>query len=138
MTDNMPMSDAKAQGWIAAFASEPPLYTLFPVKLANGNSVPGVHVVCSGCNGRISGDRIHGRVIQSLPDVVTISAHGYCEECKRMTHIDCRFRVRKDETLIEWLAANGCWQARELRQPTAVEKIVGSARRLVEWIRTTR
>ena len=138
MTDNMPMSDAKARGWIAAFASEPPLYTLFPVKLANGKSVPGVHVVCSGCNGRISGDRIHGRVIQSLPDVVMVSASGFCEPCNRMTHIDCRFRVQKDKTVVEWLASNGHWQTRELRKPTVVEKITRGAGRLVEWFRATR
>jgi hypothetical protein len=138
MTDNIGMSEARTRGWITAFANEPPLHTQFPIKLINGKSVPGVHVVCSCCNGQISGDRIHGRVIQSLQHVVTVSANGYCQACDRMTHIDCRFRARKDETLIEWLATNGHWQARELRQPTVVEKLIRGARRLMEWIRTTK
>jgi hypothetical protein len=87
MTDDMPMSDAKARAWISQFQNEPPLYTLLPLILANGKSVPGVHVVCSTCSGRISGDRVHGRVIQSLPHVVTVTANGYCEPpriCRRL------------------------------------------------------
>jgi hypothetical protein len=138
MTDNMAMSEAKARAWITAFECEQALYTQFPIRLANGKSVPGVHVVCSCCNGHISGDRVHGRVIQSLPHVVSVSANGYCEQCNRMTHIDCRFRAQKDETLIEWLASNGHWQARELQQPTVVERITRGARRLVERFRRTK
>lgn len=137
MTDNMTMSDAKARGWIGAFASEPPLHTAFPVTLANGKSVPNIHVVCSCCSGHISGDRVHGRVIQSLPHVITISANGYCEQCNRMTHIDCRFRTTSDETVIEWLADNGHWQARKMEQPTLARKIERGARRLMAWFRTT-
>ena len=138
MHDRDSASEAKTLGWITAFASEPPLHTQFPVKFVNGKSVPGVHVVCSCCNGQISGDRVRGRVTQSLPNVITVSANGYCEQCNRMTHIDCRFRAQKDETLIEWLASNGHWHARELRQPTVVEKITRGAHRLVAWLRTTK
>jgi hypothetical protein len=138
MTDNMATSDAKARAWIMAFEGEQPLYIQFPIRLVNGKSVPGIHVTCSCCNGQISGDRVRGRVTQPLPYVVAVSANGYCERCNRMTHIDCRFRAQKDETLIEWLASNGHWQARELRQPTVVERITRGARRLVERFRRTK
>lgn len=138
MTESTAMSDAKTRAWVTAFESEQPLYLQFPVRLMNGKSVPGIHVTCSCCNGRISGDRIRGRVVQSLAHVVTVCANGYCTECNRMTHIDCRFRVREHETVIEWLAANGQWQARELRQRTAVETITRGARRMMEWITKTK
>jgi hypothetical protein len=101
--------------------------------LINGKSVPAVHVVCSNCSGRISGDRIHGRVIQSLPHVVAISANGYCEHCARMTHIDCRFRAGANDTIVEWLSSNGYWQARSLRPSTLVDRIARGARRLAAW-----
>ena len=134
MTDKKAISDAKTRGWLAEFESDPPLHKIFPVTLINGTSVPGIHIVCSNCSGSISGDRIRGRVIKSLPHVLTVSANGYCEKCDRLTHVDCRFRSSADGTLIEWLAANGCWQARELRQPTLAEKIARGARRLAAWI----
>ena len=69
MTDKKAISEAKTLGWITAFENEPPLHSLFPMTLSNGKTVPGVHVVCSKCNAQISGDRIHGRVVQSLPHV---------------------------------------------------------------------
>lgn len=134
MTDDTVMSDAKARAWISEFQNEPPLHTLFPLTLSNGKTVPSIHVVCSCCDGRLSGDRIHGRVVQSLAHVVTVAANGYCEQCERMTHIDCRFRTIRDETVVEWLASNGRWQARQLRQPTVVEKITRGAHRLLEWL----
>lgn len=136
MTDEKAISDAKTQGWLAAFESDPPLQKLFPVTLINGTSVPGIHIVCSNCSGTISGDRIHGRVNKSLPHVLTVSANGYCQECDRLTHVDCRFRSNADGSVVEWLAANGCWQARELRRPTMGEKIARGARRLAAWIAT--
>jgi hypothetical protein len=134
MTEKNAVSDAKTPGWITAFQSEPPLHTLFPVYLVNGKSVPGVHIVCSKCGGRISGDRVRGRVVQSLPHVVTVAANGWCEECDRMTHIDCRFRSNADETVVEWLASGGYWQAKEMRQPTIAEKIARGALRLAAWV----
>lgn len=119
------------------FKNEPPLHTLFPVILANGKSVPGVHIVCMQCGNRISGDRVRGRLIQSLPHVLTLSANGFCEECERLTHVDCRFRSNANGTVVEWLASNGCWQARELRQPTMGQKIARGARRLAAWFAKT-
>ena len=136
MPENMAMSDAKVRGWIAAFDTEPPLHTLFPVELLNGKTVPGIHVVCSQCKGHISGDRVHGRVIQSLANVVTVAANGYCEQCDRMTHIDCRFRGTADETVVEWLSSNGCWYAKELRRPTLTEKVVREARKFLARFNT--
>ena len=133
MTDKKAISEAKTLGWIAAFEAEPPLHTLFPVALSNGKTVPGVHIVCSRCNAQISGDRIHGRVIQSLKHVITVSANGHCDLCKRMTHIDCRFRTEGQQNVIEWLGSNGYWQARSLRQPTLGEKIARGARQLAAW-----
>ena len=133
MTDNEAISEAKTLGWITAFENEPPLHTQFPVTLSNGNQVPGVHIVCRSCGNRISGDRIHGRVVQSLPHVITVSANGLCDPCDRLTHIQCRFRASDRETLVEWLGSNGYWQARELRQPTLAEKIARGGRRLVAW-----
>lgn len=133
MTETRGTLQAKARAWITDFHRERPLYVQFPLRLANGMSVPGIHVTCSSCNGRISGDRVHGRVVPSLPHVVTVSANGFCEQCNRLTHVDCRFRVHGGETVIEWLATNGRWQARELRQPMPMYKVRQAARRLLEW-----
>jgi hypothetical protein len=133
MTDKKEISEANSLGLMTAFKNEPPLHTAFPVTLSNGKMVPSIHVVCSKCDAQISGDRIHGRVVQSLPHVLTISANGYCDECDRLTHIQCRFRTNDRETLVEWLGSNGYWQARKLRQPTLVEKIARGARRLAAW-----
>ena len=132
MTDKKvaPIPEAKVREWIAAFEADPPLPTAFPVTLSNGTQVPGVHLVCSQCGNSISGDRVHGRTVQSLPHVLSVSASGYCAECDRLTHIDCRFRARTRDTLVEWLGTNGYWQAKELRQPTLVEKIGRCLRRL--------
>jgi hypothetical protein len=107
------------------------LHSQLPITLKNGESVPGVYVICNGCGNHISGDRVHGRVIRSLPHVVTIEANGLCEPCDRLTHIHCRFRASGDRTLIEWLGSNGRWHAREHRQPTLVEKITEQMRRLL-------
>lgn len=134
MTDKNAMSEAKSLDWITEFKNDPPLHTLFPVTLSNGNQVPGIHIVCASCNNRISGDRIHGRVVQSLVHVLTVAANGYCEGCNRVTHVDFRFRANTNDTIIEWLATNGYWQSRELRQPTIAEKIARGARRLAAWI----
>jgi hypothetical protein len=136
MTDKMQTTEGKTLGWITAFKNEPPLHAQFPVKLVNGKSVPAVLVVCSKCGGSISGDRVHGRVSQSLPHVVTVSANGYCEPCNRMTHVDCRFRATGDETVVEWLSSNGYWQATELRQPSLIERVTREARNLVAWFNT--
>lgn len=135
MTEVPDTLEVKARAWLTDFHRDQPLYVQFPLRLANGKSVPGVHVACSFCNDRISGDRVHGRVIQSLPHVVTVAANGFCEHCSRMTHIDCRFRVHGGETLIEWLMTNGRWQARELRQLTPMDKIRQTARRLMAWVK---
>lgn len=117
--------------WATAYIGDAPLHCQFPIMLKNGKSVPGVHVICNSCGAHISGDRVRGRVIQSLPHVVTIEANGFCEPCDRLTHIDCRVRANRDETLIEWLGNNGLWYAREYRQPTLAEKITEQVRRLL-------
>jgi len=122
--------ERKMREWIAAFRSDPALHTLFPVTLMNGKLLPGMHVVCSNCGNSISGDRVHGRTVQSLPHVLTVSASGYCAECDRLTHIDCRIRANASDTIVEWLGTNGNWQARELRQPTFAEKVRRWLRRL--------
>ena len=133
MTDKKAMSEAKTLGLMKDFENEPPLHSLFPLTLSNGKKVPAIHIVCSKCNAQISGDRIHGRVIQSLPHVITISANAHCGACQRMTHIDCRFRTEGQQNVIEWLGSNGYWQARPLRQPTLGDKIARSARQLAAW-----
>jgi len=117
--------------WVAAYKRDLPLHNQFPIVLKNGKSVPGMHVICNNCGNHISGDRLRGRVIPSLPHVVTIDANGVCEPCDRLTHIDCRFRASGDEALIEWLGSTGLWQAREYRQPTLTEKITKRVRRLL-------
>lgn len=137
MNDTVAVSEAKTLAWTAEFKNEPPLHTLLPMKLANGESVPSVHVVCMRCGNRISGDRVHGRLIQHLPHVLTVSATGYCQQCEHLTHVDCRFRFNQMGTVVEWLAANGHWQARELRQPTLAEKVARGARRLAAWFAKT-
>ena len=133
MTDKKSMSEAKTLGWIAAFKTEPPLHTLFAVTLSNGKTVPNIHIVCLECDAQISGDRIHGRVVQSLPHVITVSANGHCEECGRLTHVDCRFRASANTTVIEWLSSNGYWLAQELRKPTLIDKVARVTRRLAAW-----
>ena len=133
MTSNgaVAVGDGKIAAWLSAYKREAPLYSQMPITLQNGKSVPGLHVVCSSCGNQISGDRVRGRVVQSLPNVVTIAANGFCEPCDRITHIDCRIRTNGGETLIEWLASNGAWNAREYRQPTLAEKITRLVRRLL-------
>jgi hypothetical protein len=117
--------------WLTAYKGDAPLHSQLPITLKNGKSVPGVHITCNNCGSQISGDRVRGRVIQSLPHVVTIEANGLCEPCDRLTHINCRFRANGDETLIEWLGSNGLWHAREYRQPTLAEKITEKVHRLL-------
>jgi len=117
--------------WLSAFKRDAPLHSQMPIKLQNGKSVPGLNVICNNCGHSLSGDRVRGRVIRSLPHVVTIEANGLCEPCDRLTHVNCRIRATEDETLIEWLGGNGLWQAREYRQPTLAEKIARLVRRLL-------
>jgi len=131
--DNLTTSEAKALAWTTAFAGDPALHSQFPVRLMNGKSVPGLHVACRKCGSPLSGDRVRGRVIQSLPHVVTVTANGYCDVCKRMTHIDCRFRTQGQQSIVEWLGSNGYWQAREMRKPRLPEKIFRDVRRLAAW-----
>jgi hypothetical protein len=119
--------------WLTAYKLDAPLHSQFPITLKNGKSVPGVHVICNSCGNHLSGDRLRGRIIQSLAHVVTIEANGLCEQCERLTHIDFRLRANGEETLIEWLSGNGQWQAREYRQPTLKEKISKRVRRLLSW-----
>ena len=95
MTENRTVSEANARSWITAFKNEPPLHSRFPLTLSNGKQVPGIHVVCASCDNRLTGDRIHGRVVQSLPYVLTVSANGYCPQCDRMTHVYFRFRLER-------------------------------------------
>jgi hypothetical protein len=121
----------KIAAWLSAFGQDAPLHSQMPIKLKNGKSVPGFNVICNNCGHSLSGDRVHGRVIRSLPHVVTIEANGLCEPCDRITHIDCRIRANGGETLIEWLANNGTWNAREYRQFTLAEKIARLVRRLL-------
>ena len=125
------MPEAKVSEWIRAFDADPPLYMHFPLTLTNGTCVPGLHVVCSNCQGTLSGDRVHGRVIQSLKHVITIAANGLCGRCSLITHIDCRFRSNGHETVIEWLGSNGRWQSRAMRPVSLVERLVRTLRRLV-------
>ena len=114
----------QAAAHATAFETDAPLYTQFPVTLANGRAIPGVQVVCSKCDERLTGDRLRGRVIQSLAHVVTVSANGYCVCCHRLTHVDFRFRATPQATIVEWLANNGRWQAREMPQPTGLARVV--------------
>lgn len=121
--------EAQARQWVAAFERDPLLTTQFPLQLVNGSTVPGIHLGCSGCGDRIANDRIHGLVTRPLPHVVTVAANEYCEACDRMTHIDCRFRVQAGKAVVEWLDGNG-WQAKVMRLPTLLERIIHAARRL--------
>src|SRR5437773_2635449 len=110
--------EGNVAAWLTAYKEDAPLHGQFPITLRNGKSVHGVHVICNKCCNHISGDRVRGRVIRSLPHVVTIEANGLCEPCDRLTHINCRLRANGNETLIEWLGSNGLWHAREYRQPS--------------------
>lgn len=133
MTDNevRAIRDGDVAAWLSAYEVDAPLYSQMPVALTNGESVPGLHIVCKKCGHNLSGDRVRGRVIRSLRHVVTISANGFCEPCDQITHIDCRLRANVEETLIEWLGANGTWQGREYRRPTLTAKITKRLRRLL-------
>lgn len=128
------ISEETARGWMAAFNSDEPLYKQFPVRLINGKTVPGIRVVCNPCGQHLTGDRLRGRVVQSLPHVVSVSANGMCVVCERLTHVDFRLRAHPCETVVEWLATNGQWQAKEVRPSTLLERVVGAARRLrAKW-----
>lgn len=108
---------------VTAFKWDAPLHSQFPITLKNGKSIPGVHVICNTCGSQLSGDRVRGRVVRSMPHVVTIEANGLCEPCDRLTQIHCRLRAGEDRTLIEWLGSDGRWHVRDYRQPTLAEKI---------------
>lgn len=127
-----------ARGWMAAFNSDEPLYKQFPVRLINGKTVPGIRVVCSPCGQHLTGDRLRGRVVQSLPHVVSVSANGMCVVCERLTHVDFRLRAHPGETMVEWLATNGQWQAKEVRPSTLLERAFGVVRRLRARLRSAR
>ena len=122
--------EREVRDWVAAFERDPPLFAQFPVTLRNARTIPGVHLVCSTCNGRISGDRVRGRVVQSLPGVITVTANGMCVGCERLTHIDCRFRSDEQSAVLEWLA-NGRWQARPMQPESIRMRIVDAFRRLL-------
>ena len=125
------VSEAKVLGWIKSFESDPELHTQFPVTLKNGKTVPAIGVRCTKCGNLIDNETVHGRVVQSLPHVVTVEANALCVACDRLTHIDCRFRVNGDDAVVEWLGSNGQWMAKDYRAPTLGEKITGDLRRLV-------
>lgn len=124
-------SERAARDWVAAFERDRPLYEQFPLTLANGRSIPGLHVVCSECACRISGDRVRGRVVQSLPHVITVAANGMCTRCDRITHIDCRFRSDEQTAVLEWLA-HGQWQARSMQPGSFRVRIIDVFRRLLD------
>jgi len=126
--------EREVRNWVNAFERDPPLYTLFPRRLKNGTSIPGVHVACSACNCRISGDRVRGRVTQLLPDVLTVAANAMCTRCDRVTHVDFRFRADKTTTVVEWLAGNGRWQARPMQPLSIRVRVVDALRRLLTWL----
>lgn len=120
----------KARAWGAAFESDLPLHKQFPVTLTNGKKVPGVRVVCGTCDQHLTGDRLRGRVVRLIPHVVTVAANGYCICCERLTHVDFRIRASVDRTVVEWLARNGQWQAREIYKTTMLERIAAIAQRV--------
>ena len=126
-----PAPERAVRAWLAAFERDPPLHTLFPLPLKNGKSIPGVHVVCSACGGRLSGDRVRGRVTQPLPHVRTVTANAMCTLCNRVTHVDFRFRTDTATTVVEWLASNGHWQARPMQPPSVRARVVDAFRRLL-------
>lgn len=128
-----PAPEREVRAWLAAFERDPPLYTLFPLTLKNGKSIPGAHVVCSACNCRISGDRVRGRVTQPLPHVNAVTANAMCTRCNRVTHVDFRFRAGEATTVLEWLA-HGRWQARPMQPPSIRVRVADAFRRLLTWL----
>jgi hypothetical protein len=125
---------AKAEGWGRDFEHDEPLHVRFPLNLPSGKSIPALQIVCAGCGARLSGDAIRGRVIDSLPNVVTVTANGMCAECARITHIDCRFRTNREDAVVEWLASNGQWQARPLGRTSHLKQLGALFRKLVKKI----
>lgn len=123
--------EAIVEQWVAAFRADPPLHTLFPVVLNNGKSVPGVNIVCSTCRDSLSGDRIHGRVVQSLPHVVTVHANGYCQRCNRLTNVRCRFRTEGRDAVVEWPGSDGRWRRMEYLVPTRWQRLAKHWRRFL-------
>jgi hypothetical protein len=122
--DDDAQSRIEAEGWQRDFERDGPLYTYFPVTLANGKSIPALHIVCDSCGGLVSGAAVRGRVIKSLPHVVTVTANGICAACARITHVDCRFRAHADNTIIEWLGSNGRWRARAMQETSRIKHVV--------------
>lgn len=123
--------EATVRKWIDSFRADPPLHTLFPVKLQNGKSVPAVHIVCSTCRDSLSGDRIHGRVVQSLPNVITVDANGYCQRCNRLTNVRCRFRTEGQDAVVEWPGSDGRWRRMEYLVPTRWQRLAKHWRRFL-------
>lgn len=116
--------------WLAAFERDAPLFEQLPLTLRNGRSVPAIHIVCSTCSCRLSGDRVHGRVVQSLAHVITVTANAMCTRCDRITHVDCRFRTDEQDAILEWLS-NGRWQARPMRPGSIRGRVVEAFRRVL-------
>jgi hypothetical protein len=129
--------ESRVLGLIAAYERDAPLAAQFPVRLVNGRELPAIHLNCSCCGRRLPDDTVHGRLIQSLPHVVTVEANGLCEPCNRLTHLDCRVRANDDQTLIEWLGSNGRWMAREYRPPSWFESAAARVQRMLARVAST-
>lgn len=95
---------------IAGYHRDPPLHENFPLRLQNGAEVPAVTVRCRDCGQPIDHNCVHGRVIDSLPMVMTLVATAFCKRCERLIVLDGRFRVFGDSFQFEHPDTHGHWR----------------------------
>lgn len=96
---------------IASFRSDPPLHHSFPLRLANGARVPAVNATCGHCGRPVDPEWVHGRILDSLPAVKTLTANAYCVQCQRLIPLEGRFRESGTGFQFELADEAGAWHA---------------------------
>jgi hypothetical protein len=96
---------------IASFRSDPPLHRSFPLRLGNGARVPAFDATCGHCGRQVDPEWVHGRILDSLPTVKTLTANAYCARCQRLIPLEGRFRESGSGFQFEFADGAGAWRA---------------------------
>ena len=118
------MSEAEKIRCIRAFESEEPLHLSFPLTLSNNAQVRAVTAICSCCKNPIDRDMVHGRLMHSLPTVITMEGNAYCARCQQMTHLYCRFRTIDQTYQVEWPDRDGDWYSQVAANPSIYARVL--------------